>query len=63
MGTQVVINHWPESQACMECVHGVFVNTEIWYGSDYACLSNKHVKGGECLGEILRIHETDRETD
>jgi len=41
MGKQVVLYEWPDSQICMDCVHGDFVNfVESSRSSDYICTVN-----------------------
>jgi len=33
-----MIYEWPESQKCIECVHGKFIMSDSFTNSDYLCM-------------------------
>jgi len=44
--TGPVITEWPESQICMDCDHGEFLNLEDYDSSDYLCHVNCTMNNG-----------------
>ena len=47
-----VTNHWPSTQLCMDCKHGVFVIDEDAPASSYICLINVELAPGESRCEL-----------
>ncbi len=37
---QVTIQPWPQSQLCMDCEHGEFLDSETFCSSNYICFEN-----------------------
>jgi hypothetical protein len=43
---QVTIQPWPQSQLCMDCEHGEFLDSETFNSSHYICFENSMENDG-----------------
>jgi polyferredoxin len=55
---QVIVYDWPESQTCMDCEHGEFVESETFSSSNYICkVGSVRNSGSACPDKKEVINE------